>query len=229
MFLGLVVSLVRGEFLPNRAKTWLLGSSIGSLFVLALLTVGENMTGQHADVPSFFTYIGATILVIGMVRLMPPYRSARWLSSKLTNETGGSGSGAPRGQIKPARSPRAGVVRTRATAPRCWTPRSGCWCTNSARSGYCTGTSSRTAPTRAMALGDTRGGAGRGSSARCDRAAVRRVRRVARAPLRGSPAPPAGRRVGAHGGERAAASFRRLRFAHANARARAVCAARASC
>jgi hypothetical protein len=86
VFIGLVVSLARGEFLPHRAKDWLLGSSIGSLLVLAMLAFGESMTGQHANVPSFFAYIGATILVIGMVRLMPPYRSERWLSSTLTDE-----------------------------------------------------------------------------------------------------------------------------------------------
>ena len=65
---------------------WLLGSSIGSLLVLAMLAFGESMTGQHANVPSFFTYIAATVLVIGMVRSVPPYRSERWLSSKLTDE-----------------------------------------------------------------------------------------------------------------------------------------------
>ena len=87
VFLGLVVSLARGEFLPHKAKTWLLGSSIGSLLVLAMLAFGESMTGQHADVPSFFTYIGATTLVIGMIRLMPPYRSQRWLTGTVSDET----------------------------------------------------------------------------------------------------------------------------------------------
>jgi hypothetical protein len=82
VFLGLVVSLARGEFLPHRAKTWLLGSSIGSLFVLALLVFGDSMTGQHASVPTLFTYIAATILMIGLVRVMPPYRPERWLSGE---------------------------------------------------------------------------------------------------------------------------------------------------
>jgi hypothetical protein len=55
--------------------------------VLALLAFGESMTGQHADVPSFFTYIGATILVIGTMRVMPPYRSKRWLSDTLEDHS----------------------------------------------------------------------------------------------------------------------------------------------
>ena len=83
VFLGLVVSLARGEFLPGRGKRWFLGSSIGSLFVLALLVFGDSMTGQHESVPSLFSYIGATVLVIGLVRMMPPYRSQRWLSGEV--------------------------------------------------------------------------------------------------------------------------------------------------
>jgi hypothetical protein len=81
--LGLVVSLARGEFLPQWRKSWLLCSSIGSLFVLALLAFGESMTGQHAQDFSMFSYVGATILVIALVRVMPPYRSDRWLSGTL--------------------------------------------------------------------------------------------------------------------------------------------------
>jgi hypothetical protein len=54
--------------------------------VLALLVFGDSMTGQHASVASLFTYIGATILVIGLVRVMPPYRSDRWLSGELADQ-----------------------------------------------------------------------------------------------------------------------------------------------
>lgn len=83
VFLGLVVSLLRAEFLPQRPKTWLLGSTIGSLPVLALMLFGDSMTAQHDSVASLYTYFAATILVIGLVRLMPPYRSERWLSGDI--------------------------------------------------------------------------------------------------------------------------------------------------
>lgn len=80
VFLGFVVSMARGEFLPHRPKAWLLGSAILSLPVFALMAFGQSMTGQHASVASQYTYFAATILVILLVRAMPPYRSDRWLS-----------------------------------------------------------------------------------------------------------------------------------------------------
>jgi hypothetical protein len=86
VFLGLVVSLARGEFLPSRPKSWFLGSSLGSLFVLALLIFGDSMTGQHAGVPELFGYLAATILLIALVRAMPPYRSRRWLTNQQPNQ-----------------------------------------------------------------------------------------------------------------------------------------------
>jgi hypothetical protein len=86
VFLGLVASLVRGEFLPHRAKSWLLGSAIGSLVIFALLAFGNSMTGQHAGVASDDTYFAATILIIGLIRLMPPYRSDRWLTREASEQ-----------------------------------------------------------------------------------------------------------------------------------------------
>lgn len=82
VFVGLAVSVVRGEFLPHRTKSWLLGSAILSLFVLALLVLGNSMTGQHDSVASLFTYFASTAIVIGFVRMMPPYRSDNWLSGQ---------------------------------------------------------------------------------------------------------------------------------------------------
>jgi len=84
VFLGLLASLARGEFLPSRPKSWFLGSSLGSLFVLALLIFGDSMTAQHAGVPELFGYTAATILIIALVRAMPPYRSRRWLTNQLS-------------------------------------------------------------------------------------------------------------------------------------------------
>ena len=82
VFLGFAVSLLSGEFLPHRRKSWLLGSAIASLPVFALLVLGDNMTAQHDGVASLYTYFAATILVVLLVRMMPPYRSDRWLSGE---------------------------------------------------------------------------------------------------------------------------------------------------
>lgn len=81
-FLGLFVSLLDGEFLPHRPKPWLLGSTIFSLVPIALMLFGDSMTSQHSSVASLYTYFGVTVLVIGLVRMMPPYRPDRWLSGE---------------------------------------------------------------------------------------------------------------------------------------------------
>jgi hypothetical protein len=78
--IGLVASLLRGEFLPHRGKDVLLGSLAGSLFILALLAFGQNMIAEHDSAASLYTYFAATLVVMGVVRLMPPYRSDRWIS-----------------------------------------------------------------------------------------------------------------------------------------------------
>lgn len=79
VFIGLVVSLVRGEFLPKHRKPWLLGTLGGGLLVFALLAFGQEMTEQYAGTASLYAYFGATAVVMILVRLMPPYRAARWL------------------------------------------------------------------------------------------------------------------------------------------------------
>jgi hypothetical protein len=78
--LGLVASLVRGEFLPHRSKDLLLGTLAGSLFIFALLAFGQNMIAEHDSAASLYTYFAATAVLMVVVRLMPPYRSDRWLS-----------------------------------------------------------------------------------------------------------------------------------------------------
>jgi hypothetical protein len=85
-FVGVFISLLSGEFLPHRPKSWLLGSAIFSLVPFALMIFGDSMTAQHASVASLYTYFAATILVIGLVRMMPPYRSDRWLSGEIVHD-----------------------------------------------------------------------------------------------------------------------------------------------
>ncbi|MBK5219502.1 MAG: hypothetical protein JJE35_06930 [Thermoleophilia bacterium] len=81
--LVLAASLVRGEFLPQRRKPILLGALALSLVVFALLVFGESMTAEYDSVASLFTYFGITVVLMGFVRLMPPYRPLSWLSGLL--------------------------------------------------------------------------------------------------------------------------------------------------
>jgi hypothetical protein len=80
LVLGVVASLLRGEFLPHRGKDILLGVLAGSLLVFALLAFGQNMIGQHDSVASLFLYFAGTAVLMALVRRLPPYRPDQWLS-----------------------------------------------------------------------------------------------------------------------------------------------------
>jgi hypothetical protein len=78
---GLVISLVRGEFLPSRPKSWLLTSIALSMFTYALVAFGDTITGQYDGTASLFTYFATSGVLLVLVLLMPPYRATAWLSS----------------------------------------------------------------------------------------------------------------------------------------------------
>lgn len=80
---GLIVSLIRGEFLPKRTKPWLLGSLAFSMTIFAVLVFGQSMTAQFESVAELYAYFGATAVIFVLVLLMPPYRPQRWLSGLL--------------------------------------------------------------------------------------------------------------------------------------------------
>jgi hypothetical protein len=80
-FLLFVASLVRGEFLPHRAKPLLLTGIATSMATFALLAFGDTVAGQFDGTASLFTYFAATGIIMFLVLLMPPYRPVAWLSS----------------------------------------------------------------------------------------------------------------------------------------------------
>lgn len=80
-FLAFVASLLRGEFLPHRAKPILLTGLAGSMAVFALLAFGDTVAANNAGTASLFTYFAATGVLFAIVLLMPPYRPLAWLSS----------------------------------------------------------------------------------------------------------------------------------------------------
>jgi hypothetical protein len=85
VFLGVLASLLTGEFLPSRRKPILLGALGLSMLAYGLMVFAENMIANTDSVNSLFGYFGGTAAVIILLRFMPPYRSAAWLSSLTSN------------------------------------------------------------------------------------------------------------------------------------------------
>jgi hypothetical protein len=82
IFILVVISLVRLEFMPDRRKPWLLSALGLAIFTFSILAMGQNVTGENEGVAELFTYAGATGILIGLVLMMPPYRAANWLSGR---------------------------------------------------------------------------------------------------------------------------------------------------
>ena len=86
VFVALLASLVRLEFLPHREK-WLLQVGLAvALLTFACLAFGQTATKQFAGTASLYTYFGSTVVILILVSLMPPSRPDRWLGGRL--ETG---------------------------------------------------------------------------------------------------------------------------------------------
>jgi hypothetical protein len=81
IFILIVVSLVRLEFLPNRRKTFLICSLALAVFTFSILAIGENVTGENGGVAELYLYAAGTGVLLALVLLMPPRRAANWISS----------------------------------------------------------------------------------------------------------------------------------------------------
>ena len=80
IFAVLVVSVVRGEFLPTRRKPLLLTGLALSMLCFSLLLFGDIWTNQFEGAASLYAYFGSTAVIFLFVLLMPPYRRPDWLS-----------------------------------------------------------------------------------------------------------------------------------------------------
>jgi hypothetical protein len=80
IFVLVVVSLVRLEFMPDRRKTFLVCSLALSVFTFSILAIGENVTGENSGVAELFLYAAGTGVLLGLVLLMPPRRPSNWIS-----------------------------------------------------------------------------------------------------------------------------------------------------
>jgi hypothetical protein len=82
IFILVVVSLIRLEFMPDRRKSFLLCALALAIFTFSILAMGQNVVGENSGVAELFIYAAATGVLMGLVLLMPPYRPARWISGR---------------------------------------------------------------------------------------------------------------------------------------------------
>lgn len=79
VFILLLVSLVRLEFLPHRPKSAMQVALAVALITFACLAFGQTATGQFGGTASLYQYFGATVVILILVSLLPPNRSDSWL------------------------------------------------------------------------------------------------------------------------------------------------------
>jgi hypothetical protein len=82
IFVLIVVSLIRLEFMPARRKTFLLCSLALAIFTFSILAMGQNVVGENSGVAELFIYAAASGVLMGLVLLMPPYRPLDWISGR---------------------------------------------------------------------------------------------------------------------------------------------------
>jgi hypothetical protein len=75
VFVLIVISLIRGEFLPHKLKPILIVALSLALFDFACLSFGETSTGQTSGKASLYTYFGVTAIIIMLVRRLQPLES----------------------------------------------------------------------------------------------------------------------------------------------------------
>ncbi len=90
VFVILLISLVRGEFLPHKRKSVLLVGLSLALLTFACLSFGQTSTGNNEGTASLYTYFGVTAVVILLVTMLPPNRPRAWLSGPGRGDGGSS-------------------------------------------------------------------------------------------------------------------------------------------
>lgn len=81
IFALIVLSLVRGEFLPRKPKSALLVALALALFNFACLSFGETTTGQLSGTASLYSYFGSTAIIFMLVLLLPPRSPRNWVTA----------------------------------------------------------------------------------------------------------------------------------------------------
>ncbi len=81
----LILSLIRLEFLPHRTKMFMQLALAVALLTFACLAFGQTATKQFSGVASLYQYFGATVVIMLLVRLLPPHRPDNWLGGSAKN------------------------------------------------------------------------------------------------------------------------------------------------
>ena len=79
VFLILLLSLARLEFLSHRRKSALQVALAVALITFACLAFGQTATGQFEGTASLYQYFGATVVILILVSILPPNRPDNWL------------------------------------------------------------------------------------------------------------------------------------------------------
>src|SRR5262245_38213435 len=82
IFLLLLVSLLRGEFLPHRSKSLMLVGLTLGLVTFACLSFGQTTTGNNEGTASLYTYFASTAVIILLVLRLPPNGPMDWLGAR---------------------------------------------------------------------------------------------------------------------------------------------------
>lgn len=82
-FVGILASLLTGEFLPARRKPILTAALGVSLLTFGLLIFGQELIGENEGVASMFGYLGATVVTLILVQMLPP-RPGIWKAAAST-------------------------------------------------------------------------------------------------------------------------------------------------
>jgi len=78
----LAISLLRGEFLPQRRKPILLAGLSVSVLAYGVMILANAMIDNNASVAELFTYLGMTVVVMFVIRQMSPYRPMSWFAGE---------------------------------------------------------------------------------------------------------------------------------------------------
>jgi hypothetical protein len=80
VFVLLLASVIRLEFLPHRDKSILQVGLALALLTFACMSFGQTATHQYSGTAELYTYFASTAVVLVLVSLMPPNRPDNWLS-----------------------------------------------------------------------------------------------------------------------------------------------------
>jgi hypothetical protein len=80
VFVLLLASIVRLEFLPHRDKSILQVGLALALLTFACLAFGQTATQQFSGAAELYVYFASTAVILVLVSLMPPSRPDNWLS-----------------------------------------------------------------------------------------------------------------------------------------------------